>query len=186
MMHTGIRLPLRLSWGLALVGLTLFVACGGDSTGGGVLDGTGTDGFGDSIGDSVGPDPACIGQPAGTICDDLDPCTKNDGCEGDYCVGELIDRETPVCDGVDEDCDGVVDEDCSLKLIGHMFGDGANYGLDPTGQILRETVGTPRLIGTMGNDKFRLRGGMPDPYDAKTQSMWDPAGTSQPDAGSMQ
>ncbi|MBR58387.1 MAG: hypothetical protein CMH54_10245 [Myxococcales bacterium] len=184
-MRTDSNRARRLSWSLAFVGLTLFVACGGDAVGGGgSLDGWGSDGFGDGMGgDSTGPDPACIGQPMGTLCDDLDPCTRNDSCEGDYCVGEIIERETPVCDGVDEDCDGAIDEDCTLKLIGHMFGDGVNYGMDPPGQVLRQTVGTPRLIGTMKNEKFRLRGGMPDPYNARTESLWDPAGTSQTDAG---
>ncbi|MEC9477499.1 MAG: putative metal-binding motif-containing protein [Planctomycetota bacterium] len=114
--------------------------------------GNGIDDDCDTLADCGDPDcatdPACStsscgGAPAGSPCDDGDPCTINDICDGmGGCAGELIDADadgySPACgdcddgdpaihpgapeicnDLVDNDCDGPIDcsdPDCAMDL----------------------------------------------------------------------
>ncbi len=84
----------------------------------------------------------CFGTPVqnGGSCDDGDPCTTGDVCSGGVCSGNPVgvdadldgftdcggdcnDQNPQVypgafelCDGVDNDCDGLVDEDCPVGM----------------------------------------------------------------------
>ena len=95
------------------------------------------------------------------LCSDDDPCTSGDHCSESVCVGTPILSEGPVCNNVDDDCDGVTDEDCAYRLDGHMFGDGFGTGSDESGHTLDGTVGTPRIVGTSSNGTWTLRSGLP-------------------------
>jgi hypothetical protein len=95
------------------------------------------------------------------LCSDEDPCTSDDHCTDSVCVGVEILSEGPVCNNVDDDCDGVTDEDCAYRLNGHAFGDGFGVGTDTTGRAVKGTVGTPRIIGTSSNGSWTLKSGLP-------------------------
>ena len=80
------------------------------------------DADGDGYGDPTQAHVACVAPDAhvadATDCDDADATVNPDGNE--------------VCDGVDNDCDGIVDEDDSLDAdIWYADADGDGYG-DPT------------------------------------------------------
>lgn len=95
------------------------------------------------------------------LCSDEDPCTSDDHCSDSVCVGVEILSEGPVCNSVDDDCDGVTDEDCSYRLNGYAFGDGFGLGTDTTGRAVKGTVGAPRILGTSSNGSWTLKSGLP-------------------------
>jgi hypothetical protein len=79
------------------------------------------DGDGDGYGDDTAPVTACeppngAYQADGGDCDDTDPDIHPDAVES--------------CDGVDEDCDGEVDEDAGIGPTWYRDGDGDGYGVD--------------------------------------------------------
>jgi hypothetical protein len=83
------------------------------------------DADGDGYGDDDSPVEACE-QPADTStqggdCDDLDASVSPEGSE--------------VCNGVDEDCDGDIDEDASDALSWYADADGDGFG-DPDSGVL--------------------------------------------------
>ena len=96
------------------------------------------------------------------LCSDEDPCTSGDQCVDSVCVGVAITSEGPVCNNVDDDCDGVTDEDCSYRLNGHAFGDGFGLGTDASAKSLEGKLGTPRILGTSSNGTWTLKSGLPD------------------------
>jgi len=61
--------------------------------------------------DSCDPETGCVHTPVtdGTSCDDGDPCTAGDTCQSGVCTGGAPPEE--VCDGVDNDCDSLTDEE---------------------------------------------------------------------------
>jgi hypothetical protein len=65
-------------------------------------------------------DPRCRDRPDGASCDDDNVCTLNDACQDQACVGTARRTESFTCDGLDEDCDGDIDEDCHLALQGAL------------------------------------------------------------------
>ncbi|HZN04111.1 MAG TPA: thrombospondin type 3 repeat-containing protein, partial [Candidatus Polarisedimenticolia bacterium] len=52
--------------------------------------------------------------PNGTACSDGDACTHTDVCQSGVCTGSHED----ICNCLDDDCDGTVDEDCLVKVGG--------------------------------------------------------------------
>ena len=63
-----------------------------------------------------GIDPNAGPSAATTPCDDGDPCTEVDVCSGSECVGSGQPEE--LCDGEDNNCDGVIDDDCPCTTGG--------------------------------------------------------------------
>jgi len=64
-----------------------------------------------------------------------------------------------VCDGLDEDCDGVTDEDCTLVLRGGLVGDGgAPLSVTPD-HALNGRLGAPRFVGKSSTDQFVITPG---------------------------
>ncbi|MBM3963032.1 MAG: hypothetical protein FJ306_14195, partial [Planctomycetes bacterium] len=70
------------------------------------------DGFGDAASATLGCEPPAGAVPSGTDCDDGDPQTAPDADER--------------CDGVDNDCDGAIDED--VREVWYTDADGDGYG----------------------------------------------------------
>ncbi|MBK6944839.1 MAG: T9SS type A sorting domain-containing protein [Flavobacteriales bacterium] len=78
------------------------------------------DGIDNNCDGQIDEDNVCGCLPAGTPCDDNNPCTFNDMENGACaCAGTL---PTEVCDGVDNDCDGLVDE--GFETYADSDGDG--------------------------------------------------------------
>ena len=103
----------------------------------------------------------CVGVQDGTSCDDGAPCTANDRCTDGVCLGAPAAHEAYTCDGLDEDCDGVTDEDCTFRLTGHVLGGGAGTGTATAGQAVDQAVSTPTFVGLSSNDSFVLTPGLP-------------------------
>jgi hypothetical protein len=70
------------------------------------------------------PGDGCPEAPDGTPCIGSDPC-KEYACQNGFCVGTPVELDL-VQDGVDNDCDGKIDEDAYLgfRLLGGSFGGG--------------------------------------------------------------
>ncbi len=64
-------------------------------------------------------------------CDDGDPCTSTDTCRAGACVGGAPPPE--VCNGFDDDCDGVVDDACEC-VVDKLHHSGLLTALEPFGE----------------------------------------------------
>ena len=99
--------------------------------------------------------------PLDAPCNDGDACTLSDVCQDGICAGTTLSDEGPLCNGVDDDCDGLTDENCSFVLRGKMMGGGCTIGTNEAGYTLTQSTGTPRFVGTSSNGAFILRAGLP-------------------------
>ena len=99
---------------------------------------------------------ACQSAPNTDGCDDGDPCTGGDSCAEGSCVGAVVEKESNLCDGLDEDCDGQTDEDCALVLGPGIFSDAGNPQSTTPNFQLEEAVGTPRFVGTSSDGQFTI------------------------------
>ena len=101
------------------------------------------DADGDSYGDLSSPVTACE-QPDGTLtyagdCDDSDPDINPEGSE--------------TCDGVDQDCNGLVDDDATDALTWYVDADGDGYGdADSPVWSCTEPSGTTGVGGDCADD----------------------------------
>ena len=87
----------------------------------------------------------CTHPPAEGSCDGPDPC-QTWACEDGACVGTPI-EEDGTLDGVDDDCDGLTDEDAYKFLaVSAEFCGGAVYA-GGGGMTLRASLGDPALAG---------------------------------------
>ena len=100
-------------------------------------------------------------SPTDAPCSDEDPCTGQDGCVEGTCVGTPILKEGPVCNNVDDDCDGATDEDCTFGIGGPVMGGGFVTATDAQGMTMDGSSGTRRFVGTTSDGTFTLRSGLP-------------------------
>ena len=99
------------------------------------------------------------------VVDEAAPCDDDTVCTADACVDgacQFIEREREAytCDEVDEDCDGVTDEDCRLHATGRLWGGGFASGVDPTGRQGTTRLGAPRIQGSSSNGKWTITSGL--------------------------
>jgi hypothetical protein len=95
----------------------------------------------------------------GTACDDEDRCTSGDVCQAGLCRGAPRTRESTSCDGVDDDCDGVTDEDCQFTLSGGFVDlhSGVGREADPTAPSVAPSGAALGVTGQSFNQRFVLR-----------------------------
>jgi hypothetical protein len=103
----------------------------------------------------------CDHTPTDGLCSDDDPCTGQDGCVEGTCQGTPILKEGPVCNNVDDDCDGSTDEDCSYGIGGHVMGGGFVTATDQTGRTMDGSSGTRRFVGKTTDGTYTLMSGLP-------------------------
>ena len=118
-----------------------------------------TDAAGDDAGDLDATAVPCGELPAGSPCDDGNPCTVDDTCLDGLCVGTAGPEEHAVCDGVDNNCNGITDEGCLYTLTGAIVGNGATVATDPAVGTLWQATGTTGFVGISEGGGYRLRGG---------------------------
>ena len=111
--------------------------------------------------ESCDPTEGCGHSPTDAPCSDDDPCTGQDACVEGSCVGTPILKEGPVCNNVDDDCDGTTDEDCSFGIGGHVFGGGFVTATDAEGRTMDGSSGTRRFVGTTSDGTYTLQSGLP-------------------------
>ena len=98
----------------------------------------------------------CVATANNANCDDDEFCTVGDVCIEGVCTGETPEKEANVCDGLDEDCDGMTDEDCTLVLEPGIFTDGGNAKSTTPNFELEESLGAPRFVGETSTGDFMI------------------------------
>jgi hypothetical protein len=169
----------RWTWTCALAlctSLALATACGGSDTegGGGDTEPIGGDlnqsGDGSAQGDAsdvlsgdiTGSDSAQEDGAANDTAGADGTITPPDGLSPDAIGGDTPDgasvpgHEPFTCDEIDNDGDGLTDEDCSFLLVGGLFGAGHALGTDNEGNALEHTLSTPTFSGTSEGGGYRL------------------------------
>ena len=69
--------------------------------------------------------------------------------------------EGVICNGVDDDCDGTTDEDCTYTVHGYVMGGGFVTATDETGLTMDGSSGTSRFLGTSSGGIYSVRGTLP-------------------------
>lgn len=78
------------------------------------------------------------------------------------CVG-AVNRATEVCNGLDDNCDGTVDEGVTVSAF--VDGDGDGYGTGPAMMICAGTAGYATRDGDCIDGNSAINPGQPDPCD---------------------
>jgi hypothetical protein len=109
------------------------------------------------------PDQAdCDGDGAGDACDeddDADGVPDVDDCA--TCDPGVFPGAVDGCNAADDDCDEVVDEDCSYVRVGSAFG--AGFAASASfGYVARGSLGTVGFVGQSGGaEQPTIRSGLP-------------------------
>ena len=74
----------------------------------------------------------------------------------DIATAPVPPHESYICDGLDEDQDGLTDEDCSFLLVGGLFGAGHAIGVDPESETIENTLSAPAFTGISEGGGYRL------------------------------
>ncbi len=89
----------------------------------------------------------CVPTAQDTPCDDGDDCTEPDRCDGSgLCIGKL---PTEICNGEDDDCDGIIDTPDCLGTVYRFF--------DPTLPDHRYQLDNPTAPAGYRLDSARFR-----------------------------
>jgi hypothetical protein len=103
----------------------------------------------------------CTYPPTDAPCSDDDPCTGQDACVDGACQGLPILSEGPVCNNVDDDCDGETDENCTFGVAGYVMGGGAAQGADATGLTVDGASDVRRFVGASTDGNYIVLSGLP-------------------------
>ena len=115
-------------------------------------------------GEGCSPALGCTHEPVDVPCSGSDPCFTYACLEGE-CLATPI-AEDVTWDGIDDDCDGMTDEDTykSALLAGYCFTDGGGSVSQPDGSVEGAFwLGSTPWAGSMTGGGFRLTGGLSAP-----------------------
>ncbi len=106
------------------------------------------------------PGDGCLGAPEGAPCNGPDPCLDY-VCEAGFCVGTPVQLDV-IPDGIDEDCDGQIDEDVYLgfRFLGGTFGAGSGIQ-SGGGWTLAGTAALSGYVGTSSSVEMTVIPGTP-------------------------
>ncbi|MFH1529544.1 MAG: hypothetical protein ABIK09_02295 [Pseudomonadota bacterium] len=110
--------------------------------------------------DACEPGTGCVHVPQDVLCDGPAPCTDYQCIDGE-CVGWPITQDK-TWDGVDDDCDGVTDEDVVKGLEVNAWTYGSGLGVSEGGGLrLVGRINTPGFHGVSAGGTLVLEPGVP-------------------------
>ena len=113
----------------------------------------------------------CRREPVLGSCDDGDPCTDGDVCAAGRCAGQPILHDCETL-GVDDDCDGAVDEDCPWHLrVRAIDSTGGTGGVACGAFLVRARIAPTIFHGPSTDGVFQLAPGLPSQHPLSARRM---------------